>query len=583
MRAIRLSLLEADVSLPVVKQLTTAIAARAKGAEVMDSLTPDQQVVKIVSEELTTLMGEANVALPLASKPPTIVLMAGLQGSGKTTCSAKLARYFRAQGRAPMLVACDVHRPAAAEQLAVLGEQIDVPVHREEGRDAVAIARNGIEAARRTGRDLVIVDTAGRLTIDAEMMDELVRIKDAVEPTSVVLVVDAMTGQTAVDVAKAFGEAVDFDGVALTKLDGDARGGAALSVRAVSGKPILFIGTGEKLEALEPFHPDRMASRILGMGDVLSLIEKAQTTVDVGDAKKLEEKIRGGSLTLEDFLEQMHQVRRMGPMSQVLGHDPGLPQRDQGQGPQPGRSPDRPRGGHHQEHDAPGAPPPRDHQRQPPAPHRVGQRHQRAGGQPAPVTVQADAKADEADGPWRPARPLRHLTETPSKGSTVVKIRLARVGGKKNAIYRVVVADVRSPRDGRNIETIGRYNPQTAPVDRRDRRRQGRRLDLQRRAADVGGQEADQDREGRGLSAAGASARSRAWSARWRAAWWTTPSRWRSRRRATPTGASSPSTSPTRTSGRSSGAAAGSRARSGSSCGRRPRRAGERASLEIVD
>ncbi len=324
MRAIRLSLLEADVSLPVVKQLTTAIAARAKGAEVMDSLTPDQQVVKIVSEELTTLMGEANVALPVASKPPTIVLMAGLQGSGKTTCCAKLARHFRAQGRAPMLVACDVHRPAAAEQLSVLGEQIEVPVHREQGSDAVAIARNGIEAARRQGRDLVIVNTAGRLTVDAEMMEELVGIRDAVQPTSVVLVIDAMTGQTAVDVAKAFADAVDFDGVALTKLDGDARGGAALSVRAVSGKPILFIGTGEKLEALEPFHPDRMASRILGMGDVLSLIEKAQSTVNTVDAKALEQKIRGGSMTLEDFLDQMQQVRRMGPMSQVLGMIPGF-------------------------------------------------------------------------------------------------------------------------------------------------------------------------------------------------------------------------------------------------------------------
>ncbi len=325
MRAIRLSLLEADVSLPVVKRLTTAIAARAKGSEVMESLTPDQQVVKIVSEELTALMGEANVALPLASKPPTIVLMAGLQGSGKTTCAAKLARHFHVQGRAPLLVACDVHRPAAAEQLAVLGAQIGVPVHREEGvGDAVAIARNGIEEARRTGRDLVIVDTAGRLTIDAAMMAELVAIKDAVQPTSVVLVIDAMTGQTAVDVATAFGDAVDFDGVALTKLDGDARGGAALSVRAVSGKPILFIGTGEKVEALEPFHPDRMASRILGMGDVMSLIEKAQATVDVTDAKRLEQKIRGGSLTLEDFLDQMQQVRRMGPMSQVLGMIPGF-------------------------------------------------------------------------------------------------------------------------------------------------------------------------------------------------------------------------------------------------------------------
>jgi signal recognition particle subunit SRP54 len=324
MRAIRLSLLEADVSLPVVKQLTGAIAARAKGAEVMESLTPDQQVVKIVSDELTNLMGEANVALPLASKPPTVVLMAGLQGSGKTTCCAKLARHFHAQGRAPMLVACDVHRPAAAEQLAVLGGQIDVPVHREDGSDAVGIATRGIEAARRAGRDLVIVDTAGRLTIDAEMMDELVAIRDAVNPTSVVLVLDAMTGQTAVEVASAFVEAVDVDGVALTKLDGDARGGAALSVRAVTGKPILFVGTGEKLDALEPFHPDRMASRILGMGDVMSLIEKAQTTVEVADAKKLEQKIRGGSLTLEDFLEQMHQVRKMGPMSQVLGMIPGF-------------------------------------------------------------------------------------------------------------------------------------------------------------------------------------------------------------------------------------------------------------------
>ena len=324
MRAIRLSLLEADVSLPVVKRLTGAIAERARGAEVMESLTPDQQVVKIVSDELTALMGESNVALPLASKPPTIVLMAGLQGSGKTTCCAKLARHFISQGRAPMLVAADVHRPAAAEQLAVLGDQIGVPVHREDGRDAVAIARNGVDAARRAGRDLVIVDTAGRLSIDAEMMDELVRIREAIQPTSVVLVVDAMTGQTAVEVAQAFADAVDFDGVALTKLDGDARGGAALSVRAVTGKPILFVGTGEKVDALEPFHPDRMASRILGMGDVMSLIEKAQAAVDEDEAKRLEAKIRGGSLTLEDFLEQMRQVRRMGPMSQVLGMIPGF-------------------------------------------------------------------------------------------------------------------------------------------------------------------------------------------------------------------------------------------------------------------
>ncbi len=325
MRAIRLSLLEADVSLPVVKQLTNAIKERATGEEVMSSLTPDQQVVKIVNEELTRLMGGANVRLAMASRPPTIVLMAGLQGSGKTTFCAKLARHFQAEGRAPLLVACDVRRPAAMEQLGVLGGQIGVPVHREDGAtDAVAVAERGVAEARRTGRDLVIVDTAGRLTIDAEMMDELVRIRDAIRPTSVVLVVDAMTGQTAVDVARAFQEAVQFDGVVLTKLDGDARGGAALSVRAITGKPILYVGTGEKVDALEPFHPDRMASRILGMGDVLSLIERAQQNVDVDSAKRLEEKIRGGSLTLEDFMEQLRQVRKMGPLGQVLGMIPGF-------------------------------------------------------------------------------------------------------------------------------------------------------------------------------------------------------------------------------------------------------------------
>ena len=330
MRAIRLSLLEADVSLPVVKQLTTAIAARAKGAEVMESLTPDQQVVKIVSDELTALMGEANVALPLASKPPTIVLMAGLQGSGKTTCAAKLARHFHAPG--PRADARRLRRaPAGRRRAARRARGPDRRARAPRGRaDAAAIARRGIEAARRGGRDLVIVDTAGRLTIDDEMMDELVRVRDAVNPTSVVLVLDAMTGQTAVEVATAFAEAADVNGVALTKLDGDARGGAALSVRAVTGLPILFIGTGEKLDALEPFHPDRMASRILGMGDVLSLVEKAQATVDVGDAKALEKKIRGGSLTLEDFLEQMQPGPQDGPDVAGARDDPGLPQRRQG-------------------------------------------------------------------------------------------------------------------------------------------------------------------------------------------------------------------------------------------------------------
>ncbi len=325
MRGIRLSLLEADVSLPVVKQLTTAIKERATGDEVMSSITPDQQVVRIVNEELTRLMGGTKVSLAMAPRPPTVILMVGLQGSGKTTCTAKLARRLLNDGRAPLMVACDVHRPAAMEQLAVLGAQVGVPVHMKKGAtDPVAIARGGIALAKRTGRDVVIVDTAGRLSIDDEMMAELVAIRDTIKPTSVVLVVDAMTGQTAVEVASAFDAAVQFDGVVLTKLDGDARGGAALSIRAVTGKPILFVGTGEKVDALEPFHPDRMASRILGMGDVLSLIEKAEQTVDVDDAKRIEERLRGGNLTLDDFLEQLQQVRKMGPLGQIMGMIPGF-------------------------------------------------------------------------------------------------------------------------------------------------------------------------------------------------------------------------------------------------------------------
>jgi signal recognition particle subunit SRP54 len=327
MRAIRLSLLEADVSLPVVKQLTDAIKARATGAEVMQSLTPDQQVVKVVNEELAALMGGTAVRLPMASKPPTIILLAGLQGSGKTTFCAKLARHLRAEGRAPMLVACDLQRPAAIDQLEVLGGQIGVPVYREDGTDPVTVARNGVREARRQVRDVVIVDTAGRLTVDDEMMGQLIDVKAAVEPTAVVLALDAMTGQTAVDVAQAFQQAVDFDGVILTKLDGDARGGAALSVRAVTGKPILFVGTGEKVDALEPFHPDRMAQRILGMGDVLSLIERAEQTVDTESVQGLSKRLRsGGAFTLDDMLEQLQQIRKMGPLSGILGMIPGLGQ-----------------------------------------------------------------------------------------------------------------------------------------------------------------------------------------------------------------------------------------------------------------
>lgn len=331
MRAIRMSLLEADVNMGVVKQLTAAIKERAAGSEVMTSLTPDQQVVKIVLEELERLMGSEASYLPVASKPPTVILMAGLQGSGKTTCSAKLARHYQREGRAPLLVACDVRRPAAIEQLVTLGEQVNVPVHREASTDPRVIAKNGVAEAIRTGRDMVIVDTAGRLSIDADMMGELVDIHAAINPTGVVLVLDSMTGQSAVDVASAFAEAVKFDGVILTKLDGDARGGAALSVKAVTGAPILFAGMGEKIDALETFHPDRMARRILGMGDVLTLIERAEQTIDIPDAKRLEKKIRTGSMNLEDFLEQMKQVRKMGPVSQILGMIPGMKNLTKGQ------------------------------------------------------------------------------------------------------------------------------------------------------------------------------------------------------------------------------------------------------------
>ncbi len=327
MRAIRLSLLEADVSLPVVKQLTDAIKARATGAEVMQSLTPDQQVVKIVNEELATLMGGTQARLPMSSKPPTIILLAGLQGSGKTTFCAKLARQMRTEGRAPMLVACDLQRPAAIDQLEVLGAQIGVPVYREDSQNPVTVASNGVREAKRQARDVVIVDTAGRLTVDDEMMRQLIDVKNAVQPTAVVLALDAMTGQSAVEVALAFQQAVDFDGVILTKLDGDTRGGAALSVRAVTGKPILFVGTGEKVDALEAFHPDRMAQRILGMGDVLTLIERAGQTVDTESVEGLGKRLRsGGAFTLDDMLEQLQQIRKMGPLSGILGMIPGLGQ-----------------------------------------------------------------------------------------------------------------------------------------------------------------------------------------------------------------------------------------------------------------
>jgi signal recognition particle subunit SRP54 len=325
MREIRLALLEADVNFKVVKSFTAELKERCLGAGVLDSLNPGQQVVKIVNEELAELMGGASRELVLAPSGTTVILMAGLQGSGKTTACAKLAKFLAKDGKRVALAACDTQRPAAVEQLVTVGERAGARVY-EQGteRDPVDIAEWALDQARSDGREVLIVDTAGRLHIDQELMDQLAEIKRRIKPHDVLLVLDAMTGQDAVNVAQQFAEQTEFDGVLLTKLDGDARGGAALSVKAVTGKPILYASTGEKLEQLERFHPERMASRILGMGDVLSLIEKAEEVSDREQAVELERKIRKQQFTLEDFLTQMRQVRRMGPLSNVLGMMPGM-------------------------------------------------------------------------------------------------------------------------------------------------------------------------------------------------------------------------------------------------------------------
>ena len=324
MREVRLALLEADVSYKVVKEFVATVTERAVGSDVLDSLTPAQQVIKIVSEELTNLMGGAGSKLTMANNGPTVVMMVGLQGAGKTTTTAKLAGLMRRQlGKRPLLAACDVYRPAAIEQLKVVGGQLDLPVFEQGQGDPVAIAENAIRHARDYGNDMVFLDTAGRLHVDEALMDELKRMKAAVHPNEILLVVDAMTGQDAVNAASAFDEALGIDGVVLTKLDGDARGGAALSIRASTGKPIKFVGTGEKLDMIEPFHPDRIASRILGMGDMLSLIEKAQAAYDEKQAAKLEEKLRKNSFTLQDYYDQLQQIRGMGDLSQIAGMLPG--------------------------------------------------------------------------------------------------------------------------------------------------------------------------------------------------------------------------------------------------------------------
>jgi signal recognition particle subunit SRP54 len=324
LREVRRVLLDADVNFKVVKQFIEDVQKRAVGQEVLQSITPGQLIVKIIHDELIKLMGTSNTEMKFAPMPPTVIMVAGLQGSGKTTFCAKLAYMLKAKGRHPMLVAADVYRPAAMDQLAMLGKQIQVPVIVERGKGAVEIAEGAIDQARKAARDVVIIDTAGRLHVDEEMMKEVETIKERVHPHEILFVVDSMTGQDAVNTAKAFHDRLDFDGVVLTKLDGDTRGGAAISIRAVVSKPIKFVGVGEKLDALEVFHPERMASRILGMGDIVTLVEKAQEHFDEKKALKLEESLRKSQFTFEDFLDQLHEIKKMGSLQQVLSMIPGM-------------------------------------------------------------------------------------------------------------------------------------------------------------------------------------------------------------------------------------------------------------------
>lgn len=325
MREVRLALLEADVNFKVVKDFIKKVKERAIGNEVMQSLTPGQQVIKIVNEELTKLMGESDSKINFSSSPPTVILMCGLQGAGKTTTTGKLANNLKKKNKRPLLVACDVYRPAAIKQLEVVGERVGVPVFSMGNKiNPVDIAKAGIEHGKKYGNDVIIIDTAGRLHIDEELMEEIKNIHEAVNPNEVLLVLDSMTGQDAVNVASSFDEMLGITGIILTKLDGDARGGAALSIRAVTNKPIKFVGMGEKLDQLETFHPDRMASRILGMGDVLSFIEKAQANIDSEKAMELEKKMRTANFTFDDFLDQMEQMRNLGPLDELLGMMPGM-------------------------------------------------------------------------------------------------------------------------------------------------------------------------------------------------------------------------------------------------------------------
>ena len=325
MREVKLALLEADVNFKVVKEFIKSVTERAVGSDVLESLLPAQQIVKIVNEELIKLMGSETPKINISPKPPTVIMMVGLQGAGKTTHTGKIANLYKQKSKNPLLVACDVYRPAAVDQLKIVGESVNVPVFSLGTKiSPVEIAKAGIEHAKKNGNDMVLIDTAGRLHIDEQLMKELVNIKNATNPTEILLVVDAMTGQDAVNVAKSFNDLLDITGVVMTKMDGDTRGGAALSVKYITGKPIKFIGTGEKLDAIEVFHPDRMASRILGMGDILSLIEKAEAAYDAKNALEMEKKIREQTFTLDDFLDQMKQLKKMGSLDQLAGMLPGV-------------------------------------------------------------------------------------------------------------------------------------------------------------------------------------------------------------------------------------------------------------------
>jgi signal recognition particle subunit SRP54 len=481
MRDIRLALLEADVNFKVVKSFTATVKERCLGADVLGTLNPGQQVVKIVNEELAALMGGASRGVTFSPRPPTVIVLAGLQGSGKTTAAAKLARWLKSEhGSSVALAACDVYRPAAVDQLVKVGAQVGADVY-EQGtdRDPVDIARWALDRAKIEGKDVLIVDTSGRLHVDEALMAELVRIRDAVKPHSILLVVDAMTGQDAVNVAEQFAAAVQFDGVVMSKLDGDARGGAALSVKAVTGKPILFASVGEKLDQFERFHPDRMAQRILGMGDVMSLIEKAEAQIEEDEAKELERKMRRNEFTLEDFLKQLKTVRRMGPLQSIMGMIPGLAGNQLANMKVDERELDR------VEAIILSMTP---EERRRPELIKGSRRLRIAKGSGTNVQAvnQLVKQFDQmrklmrqigrgkmpdigalmrgGRGGLAPATLSRRLFQALREELPLaVRLRLTRVGGKKDPIWRVVVADQRSPRDGRFIENVGQYNPQTDP------------------------------------------------------------------------------------------------------------------------